>query len=75
MRPLIVPWPFPLGGSIPPNVGFLNPGAWLMLWTQSAAQFVQCWSSYELSFCLERRDHGSMSVTYDVGAVSNAISQ
>ncbi len=32
---------------------FFNPGAWFMLWIQSAAQLVQCWSSCKISFRLE----------------------
>ncbi len=54
VRPLIVPGPFLLGSSSPPNGGFSNPGVWLMLWTQLTAWLVQCWSSYSISFQLER---------------------
>ncbi len=50
VRPLIVPGPFLLGSHTPPNGGFLNPGVWLMLWTQLTARLVQCWSSYSISF-------------------------
>ncbi len=54
VRPLIVPGPFLLGSSTPPNGGFSNPGVWLMLWTQLTARLVQCWSSYSIRFQLER---------------------
>ncbi len=41
---------FQLGGSIPPNGGFFNPGVRLMPWTQLTAQLVQCWCSCKISF-------------------------
>ncbi len=73
-----MPGHFPLGSSTLPNGGFLYPGSLSRERDAASAAKLLCCrpaSSTGKSEGVRWRERGSMSITYDVGAVSRAISQ